>query len=124
MPYGVDPYLPPELVEEINSIIENVIFCYKHNDSGDAIPITYTRPNNNNSELRSEFRFDLVTGGQPSCAEVAVDRRLVGADENVQVETEIRSSGYNATCADVVNNTNNPRRIERVVYRVDRVSGQ
>lgn len=117
-------YMPPELTQNINDEIVNVIYCYKHNDpTQDARPITYERViGSGDSELISKFDFDLNTGEQPSCAEVVVTRSLTGVDPNIQVETEIRSSGYNASCSDVQNKVNNPRRIERVVYRVDRVS--
>lgn len=72
-------------------------------------------PSSESSKLISNFTLPLSPDpNQPSCAKVQVTRKIAAG----QVETMIRSSGYNASCGDLGDQgKKNPRRIERVVYR-------
>ncbi len=102
--------LPPELFQT-NPII---------NCSGENLQVNQTvEPNG----LISNFTMPITDGvsSQASCATVRVSRQVENpGTESAQVTTVIRSSGYNASCNALSGNVNDPRRIERVVYRVDK----
>lgn len=103
--------LPPELAGGDNAA---QIYCFGNN------PITVAWPESAGTNFISNFFLDLTDeNGQGTCADVAVTRRVVNpGTDTPTVETVIESRGYNSSCAAL--NTPNPRRIERVVYRVDK----